>query len=158
MKKHLLLVLIGLMLFASCSKDEGTTLQQRLRGKWVFDNEACTSQKQYSEIYKNTYPDATIDEAVYYNPGSMHYGYWYFSDSNSCSFFYQYKDGRIREDNVIYDFFQGKLYVGATAYKIIELNNEKLTTQTYDTVCFYGENYEKHIAWIRTDTYIMNKE
>lgn len=159
MKKYLLLVLTGFLLVVSCSKDEGTPLEKGLVGKWIFDNEACISQKQYTELYRNFYPDATIDETIYHNPANMAYGQWVFSD-HEVSWFYKYVSGktqsnhgsyRIQDDNI--------LYVGATPYNIIELNKDKLTIQICDdTVYFYDENYEKQIAWEEMWTLVLNKE
>lgn len=153
MKKYLLWILTGLLLFASCSKEE----EKMLLGKWIFDNDVCTSQKQYSDIYKSTYPDATIDETIHHNPANMIYGYWDFNNTE-VHWYYQYVNGDIQKNKGSYHIQDDVLYVGATPYKIIEQGDKKLTTQYIDTTCFYDENYEKQIAWKEIWTFKLNKE
>lgn len=179
MKKCILLSIVSLLLFSSCSKEDTLLL-----GKWYFDTSACTTQNQYTDKYKNYCAEHGRDELNDAFDESVHpyeymfYGYWNFLGSGSSGsyfirndgtfcyilkWYYKYMDGHVGKGTSYYGIQGDVLITGGASdvkwneYEILTLDKKKLVVQERDTFYFFDDDYIKQPERIRIRTFVLNR-
>ena len=163
MKKGLLLVLVGLLLTASCKKDDIPQLPDMpILGRWYIDTYYSSMQKTYTNEYKNYCQehdsiDVTLDEGSH-DRSDIHYAYRDFART-SVEYYTQNSNGTISKGSVSYKIKDDKLLWGTSrVYSILELDQDNMKTQRNDTTYFYDDNDDKKVACVKTYTSVFSRK